>query len=417
MNVRKRTICFFALLVILGCFFKTDAQVSINTFLNSANEDPSVKVLDEQIGYLQGKPYRISLLNKLEVRAQNNEIYGENPRYGVRVTPSNPWEVISNNRYYKSYQETLLLEKEIAFKLALKVRYELVIEYLYLIELKSLREKDKSLMDAQLNVLERQQYSDFFDVDDYVDLKLDLISKGVELDGINYEVSNQIGKIDLKYGAAYLKEVQWSLDSIISISHVEKVVDSLSTMQVPSSTLALQDQKINLAKKEYTLEKSNISLGFIQTQYTEGRPATRSPWGISAGVNIPITNPNKGDMAKRHLEVIEAQNKKQETEANIQVEKNIETDKIKSLIARYHEIALKINSLNTTSLGNTLQSMNGNNPMVTIKLSSSVLKLQMILLKLKQDIFKNYIDFLTVHDRLQQRPLINYLSGGLPKID
>jgi hypothetical protein len=417
MNLEERIIKVFALLVMLTCFFKTHAQVSINTFLRSAKDDATVKVLDEQIGYLQGKPYRISLLNKLEVRAQNNEFYGGNPRYGVRVTPSNPWEVISNNRYYKTYQETLLLEKEIAFKEALKARYELVIEYLYLIELKSFREKDKSLLDAKLNVLEKQQFSDFFDVDDYVDLKLEQISKSVELDDANYELSNQISKIDLLYGAAYLKEVAWDLDSIISIDRIEKLVDSLTTSQVPSSAIALQDQKISLAKKEFTLEKSNVNLGFIQTQYTEGRPTTRSPWGISAGVTIPITNPNKGDMAKRQLEVIEAQNKKQETEANIQVEKNIEIDKIKNLITHYREIVLKISKLNINSLSNTLQSMNGSNPIVTIKLNSSMLKLQMILLKLKQDIFKNYVDFLSIHDQLQQRPLVNYLSAGLNIID
>jgi hypothetical protein len=407
-------ISFFIILLIS---IETEAQVSIAEFLSSAKADASVKVLDEQINYLQGKPYRLSYLNKLELRVQNNQIYGDNHRYGVRVTPSNPWEVISNNRYYKTFQETLVLEKEIAFKDALRERYDLAVEYLFLIELKALREKNKALLDAQLTMLEKQQYSDFFDIDDFVDLKLDQMSRAVELEDIAYEISTQINKIDLKYDVAYLKTLNWNSDSLIAVPIIEKVVDSLINAEIASSTLAYKEKKINLAQKEYTLERSNLGLGYIQTQYTDGRSRSESPWGISAGISIPITNPNKGDMAKRQLDVIEARNEKQSTEADLKVEISSEHDRLKTLIGRYHEMEKKISTMNVNSLGSTLSSLNSNNPIVIIKLNANLLKLQLIQLKMKQDIFNNYIELLALHDRLQQKPLVNYLSAGLRKID
>jgi len=173
-----------------------------------------------------------------------------------------------------------------------------------------------------------------------------------------------------------------------------------------------------MAKQSYNIQKSNINTGFIQGNYLQGNIAKdKTPWSFVAGITIPINNPNKGDMARKQLLVIEANQKKQVTEIRINEEKAIVSDKLNSLIARYKSTQAKIDAVNMASLSSTLSSMRENNPLVIVKLNSNVLKLELILVKLKQTIMFNYLEFLSIHDKLQQRPLVNYLSPSWSLLD
>src|SRR5687767_2778916 len=106
-------------------------QVTVGTFLQSAVNDPKVKSIKEQIRYLNEKPYRLSPLQRLELRGQNRELDVNQFEYGVRLTPANPWEVRNNNQYFKSFTSTLAFEQELVLKEALLDRYYSVIEYSY----------------------------------------------------------------------------------------------------------------------------------------------------------------------------------------------------------------------------------------------------------------------------------------------
>lgn len=393
------------------------AQLSIRQFLQSAERDFALQSFDEQINYLNRKPYKLSMLNKLELRAQNNEL-GQNTsqRFGVRVSPSNPWEINNTNKYFKTYQESLSLEKEIVFKDALLTRYNLVIELLYLEQLKKLADTDKKIVDAQCAVLEKQQYSTYFDATDLAEVKLEQISKAIEVEELLFDINKQISKIDRCFNGDYIKNLTWEHESVISIERIEKVLDSLVGSTAASSELAYRDVKINLARRAYSLERSNFNLGFIQTQYTEGRTdVNRNPWGLSIGVNIPLTNPNKGDMAGKQLKVIEAEYERKGIETEMVRDKNAALERLRSELDRYRAAKARIRELDINAIANTLSTMKGYNPVITLKLNSKAIKLEVTLEKIRQDILVSYIEFLSVHDKLQQRPLVNYLSSTFDK--
>ena len=414
MVVRLLVIIFFLIcLSALNSF----GQLTIKDFLQSAESDIALKATDEQSGYLQDKPYSLSFINRLQFRMQNNEgISRETQRYGLWLSPTNPLAISSTNKYFKSYAESLIFEKEMILKKALADRYFMIIEFLYFSELKALYEKDKNLVDAQIDVLEKQLSTDFFNPADFTELKLRQISKSVEVEEALFDVDNQIARIDNKYTDGYIKELNWKYEEIISVKQIEKILDSLITIEVPSILLNYEENKIEMARQSYFIQKSNINTGFIQGNYLPNE-TKKMPWGWVAGITIPLVNPNKGDMAKKELKVIEERNKKLISQANLQAEKNTIVDKLKKLISRYNSVKDKIDKLDINSVTSTLSSMRTNNPIIALKLNSEVLKLHLILLKLKQNILAGYIEFLSTHDQLQQKPLINYLSPNLTRLD
>lgn len=396
---------------------EVSGQVTVSEFLRSAKDDREVRLFEEQLSYLQQKPYQLSPLQKLEVRTRSNQLDPARQDYALRLNPANPWEVRHNNNYFKEFQLVLATRKAIVLKEVLAARYKLVIDFMYYRELKALAEEDKKLAEAALAVLGMQQYSDSFKGDDFVKLNLEHLNKVVALEEVSFEMDNQMDQIVEKHPAAFDQNIEWDYQRILSIDQIEKVVDSLFTAEGSNIALAYQEGKVNLANQEFKLERSNINVGFLQTQYEPYRiEQNRKPWNISMGITIPIANPNKGDMTKRKLEAIEAQYDLDEKRGELQSQRVMLHRRLKNLITRYRLTKLKMDELRNGTLAKTLTEMKGNNPLAAIQFNANTLKLQGIVLKLRQSILSTYIEFLSSTDRLQQHPITNYMSSDFEEI-
>jgi len=216
------------------------------------------------------------------------------------------------------------------------------------------------------------------------------------------------------YEPAKTSPIEWKESLVISIEKLELKVDSLLTQKANGGEVAFMEKKIDLANSEWQLEKTNINVGYLQAQYQQFREEQgRKPWNIALGVTIPVFNPNKGDMAKRKMDVIEAQGDLDQAKVEQQARRELAYRKIKSQISRYRNIINMMQELDAGKLAGTLQQMSDNNPTVTIRLRSKLVKLTSMAARLKHEIYLSYIEFLGYSEVLQQLPLVNYLSPQL----
>lgn len=410
---------YFLTLTTLGLFVTLSlrAQITMQEFLRSASSDHEVTSYEEQIHFLDAKTYRLSPLQKLEFRTRSNQLDPDRQDYGLRFTPANPWEIRSNNQYFQQYKSVLSYERDLALKEALINRYNLITGLMYFREIKSLKEEAQRLVNVQITIMEKQRQSDFFNAEDYVELKLDQMDRSVEFEEANFDLLNQFRRVEGMYPAASEQTVDWDYDYVLTVDRLAQVVDSLYGQQLPSTSIKHRESKIDLANQEYKLEKSNINVGFVQAQYEHYRiEQDRKPWNISLGVTIPITNPNKGDMTKRKLEAIEAQHERDETKEEVKTLTSASREQLKSLIVRYQDIKEKIHALNVGSLSSTISALKDDNPMASIRFNQNLLKLKAIEVKLRQSILTAYIEFLGHTDIIQQQPLLNFLSPRLESI-
>lgn len=409
--------CFLVIAFALLASPSSRAQLTIQEFIRSAGTDYDVSSYTAQIHYLDAKTYRLSPLQKLEFRTRNNQLDPERQDYGIRFTPANPWEIRSNNHYFQQYKSVLSFERDLAIKDALLQRYDLVIGLLYFKEIKNLKEEAQRLVNAQVSIMEKQRQSDFFNAEDYVELKLDQMDRSVEFEEANFDLLNQLRNVEDTYSAASELSIDWSYAHILSVERLGLIVDSLYSLQLTPMSVNYRQSRIDLANQEYKLEKANINVGFVQAQYEPYRvEQDRKPWNVSLGVTIPVTNPNKGDMTKRKLEAIEAEHERDETKAELKTLTTSSREQLKSLLIRYHEINQKIHALNVGTLSTTLNAIRDENPMATIRFNENLLKLKALEVKLRQSILTTYVEFLGHTDTIQQQPLINFLSPKLERI-
>jgi len=397
----------------------TQAQVSMEDFLFAALEEPALKSFSNQDNFLNTKPYRLAPIKNLEFRTESNQLDPERQDYALRLNPANPWEVKRTNEYYKTYQELLQLDRDRLLKESLLARYEVIIGWLYYQEISLLKEEDKLNTEKLLSILEGQRYSSYFDAGDYVKLKLDQVEKVIEVEEARFEIDNQRRRVEGLFDKAKLKTINWPASQVISLERLEAVVDSLSALQLQANggEVAYREKQMDLANTEWLLEKSNVNVGFLQTQYQNFRiEQGRKPWNISLGVTIPVFNPNKGDMTKRKLEFMEAEGDRDQAKSDQQTGRELMRAKIKSLLKRHGEINTMMNDLSVGTLATTLQRINDNNPTAVVQLQSNLIKLKTMAARLKQEVLLAYLGFLSYSEVLQQRPLINYLSTDLSEL-
>lgn len=407
----------FYLLLFYFSSFTVSAQVSVGEYLGSALKDPEVLTFEDQISFLNTKPYRLSPVREVQLRTQNRELIQTQQEFGIRLSPANPFEMKSQNRYFREYNATLSYEKEFALKEALIVRYLTVIEYTYFSDLRKLLEGGARSLEEQLSILEKQSGSSLFDAEDFVDLKVDYLDYTVELEEATFEQSNHFHSVARTYPPAHQREVTWSFEQIIAPAQVRKVVDSLEMLSIKTSWVAYQEQRIRLAQSHYKLEKNNFNLGFIEGSYDYRRVnEDRNPYVISAGLSLPITNPNKGDMARRKLDVIEAEYDLEEEVYEAETDKRILSDKVRGLVDRIESLEKKITDLRESDLAMTLSSIRGGDPVVLIQFGQNLNKLRELQHKVRRELFISYVEYLAFTDHLQKQPLVNFFSPSLTSV-
>ncbi|HEY0655033.1 MAG TPA: hypothetical protein VGD65_17970 [Chryseosolibacter sp.] len=389
----------------------TFGQVTVSEFIKSALEDPEVRTFNEQKRFLEQRTYRLPYLQRLELRTQNRELLANQQEYAIRVTPANPWEVRNNNRYFREYRSSLGLESEFILKTALQARYVRVIEYIYLTELVTFKANLVKSISDQIAVLQKQMGSSFFDADEYVDLQLKKLDEETELDEINLLLADEKFSIARVYQPAFNKRMDWSATQVVSPEQMKRVVDSLDSRAIQSRLIAYQQQKIRLAEQEYALEKANINIGFLQAEFDNRRvEQNRTPFNVSGGITIPIFNPNKGDMAKRKLDMIDATFDLEEAQSEDKVDKMILHERVNFFFQRFLNLQNKISALRNDNVVSTLQTLKGGDPVVRLKFDQSIVKLEMAANKIRRDMLFAYVEYLFIGDFIQRQPLVNLLS-------
>lgn len=401
-------------LLLAGLSTLCQGQINMADFLTSAAQEKELDIYQRQISWLTNKPFRMAPVRELEFRTQSNEIGANEQRYGLRLSPANPWEIRNTKKVFNTYQSLLSIQKELAFKEILTIRYLTLAEFLYLKDMQQLKAELVKNLKGQIGIMEKQSGSDFFDAEDYVQLKLELMEEQADLETFDFYLAQKVKEIERIKGKESSSSAEGPSAAVISLAKLESVADSLLEGPLYMNRLAYRKEKIKLAENEYALEKSDINPGFIQADYSPYRYAeSKSPVGINLGITIPVFNPNKGKMAEQKLEILES-------ESELELEKHLAAEELenllnsfRNLLERHKNLENQLSSFDLKKMLSAVNSLNSDNPSIALKFNVRLLKIQKLQLEVKHEIFSTYIRILSASDLLIRRPLVNYLSEEL----
>ncbi len=403
--------------LVLGIIFSSItasvAQETVSDYLLTAFEDLNLKQYDAQRNFLSPRNYRLPIIDELEVRAGNDELIYEDLQYAVRIRPGNPWKIRRNNAFFNATKKELSLRKELEFKENLLSRYEDVLEYFFEQELYELTLKQSSLTAQKATILQENMESDLFDARDFAETKIDQVEKIEALDDVLTEWNQIRQAISITFG---VPDFDWNSFKLISVSTIDSLANELANSSIGSQELDLISQRIEVARQEVRVEKADFDIGFIQGEYF---PFTNrdSEIGYSVGITIPIFRNNRAQIAERKLDEIELRSEFENEQLRDSVNRILEFEYLKNLIIHHNQIVQQTEEIDLENLVQNLARVEDYDPIAILGMKEGILKLEEVLLKSKQRVLEQYLEFLFTFDLLTQQPLVNYLSENIDSIE
>jgi hypothetical protein len=389
--------------------------LSLRQFLKSSLDDPYYKSFDVQNSFLQHrKGYSLPWVDEVQFRFQDNQLINYRARYSVRINPGNPFQIDRNNKYFQGMQVLKSLEQKMVLKELMRDRYEMVVELWMASEITDLVLRQKEIRTQIGNAYASKMGSADFDPDKFLDTQLDLIAKEADWHKASFERDIALERILNASGAT---QVKFNFNELITVDQINHLLQS-ATRDAEQTEYELLKQRVEVAMRKMKLEKSNFDLGFIQAVYnTDRRLNETNSAGFAFGVTLPITNPNKDDVAREKLTVLERQGELEQFQS---MEKNKRLNAsvyLKLHLMHYQQLDSLITAMQQRKM-NILTALATNyDPIVELKYQEKLIQFEALKTRIKREILLQYIAYLDSTDKLHERPLINYLNMNLEGIE
>ncbi len=394
------------------------AQFSVDQFLAGAKSDISMVNYRWKSDFLSSNPYRTPWIQRTELRTRTNDFNFSPDEYRFRLGPTNPFEIAANKKYYQVEFDYMLSEYQAGLNRALEERYQLIIDLLEMYGLKDLRTNQLSILEKEINYYVTIAGNPEFSVDDYIDALEDQIEVKMKLSAIQHDIDIIIKKIRHKH--TFDGDVDPGVFDIISVKAIKNRLQTIHDVENERKNDLLVDnlhQELKVEEQRIQVEKAENrrNIGFIQAEFDRDRGNEFDEHlGFQLGVRLPLTNPDRPDLNRRRLQLIDDQADVQERESEITVQRDLIKLEMAFLLDQYDNFTEEEPRSKILEMSKDIYD---HDPADVIKLNKTVLRIDRMMQEVKWQIYRTYIDYLFYTGQLIEPPLKNYLSSNVREIE
>ncbi len=404
MSISARCNVFFLLVCLPG--LPAIAQFNVDNYLSRSATDPEIQAVRVQQKYIQEGNFRSPFLREVELRMRARDMESGVNDYRLRVAPLNPFERRANKEHTALLASSLETENLVAFSEVLSRRYKLLIDFYYLSSLREIEsgetERYRQLMRA--NSRRQEAGKELIELDRRI-FQNDLQREDIQAD---------IRQLTFLIRRDYDFEGELNLGSFQLVT-VDQIRNDLEMPGEGQNLFVLREENkalLSEADWEINRQESFSNLGYLQAEYRSYRGETfNENFGLQLALQLPVVNPDRPDLARRRLDVLQDQQDVQEMEREVDVKLFTWENMLETKIAQYEKIEEKLRSFdNAPAAGYSnvealLELVNYRNDLTRRKLD------------LYENILQLYIDWLQYKGMLTREPLINYLSASRTVIE
>ena len=388
-KVKLKAILFLGLLFV-AMVIQAQERLTLNSFLSSTIDSNLVDQDSTTITLLSSKNYNIPLIKSTQFRLETRRFIETFQEFSVRIKPNNFREISSQKNIYANKIQEVRLENKIKINESLKNRYLLALDYIF------------NKKTAILYAIKQQQLKD----------KLDLL-KIIQLRKIKKDLEDYLKKV------LVLNTVSIETSNLIS---PEQIINFPFSDSISNEYLfvTLQKLKINTLENEMSLSiaKSNQLLDFVQAKYI-GKSENLFEDNLSIGlaINLPFFAAARQDKSEFYFEKTIKQNSLNDALKKHQLKVLFAKNEFETSKVNYTVLQKQYENSSVTSIYKAYQKMEGVSPLLLLNLKILQNKKDIEILKFEHELYKAYIEFLSLNEQLFQEPLLNYLSPSLELLE
>ena len=411
----SRTYFFFVIISLSFSFIESDAQFDMEGFLSTARSDISLVPTQSKLDFLKENNFNAPWISRVEFRTRSNDANISQDDFRLRITPANPGELKANKRYYDKQIDLLNLEHQEEFNNALKQRYLIMIAHIFEFEKLTYLEKQIEINRKLIEMMNQTGMASSLDLGDLIDAEANELDLNLSIEDSEFEM------IEIEYLIKQVYEftgnIDWNSKELIEVQDILNLFAEFKEHPTGQHIyLTKIDQKNLLAAERYKIEKSESlrNIGYFQAEYDVDRGNEPSDhFGYQIGIRIPIVNPDKPDLNRRKLDLMD-------DEAVLEGKKDDHKRKMELSVLRMEHYSNQYNEIKEKITLMSKQNYLGlQNPDKVMKISDLIKmnEFYMDLLTRKnaiqKKIYETYLEYLDLNGKISEPPLRNYLSKNL----
>ena len=390
-------------------------QFNMDDFLSTARNDISLSPTQSKIDFLKENNFNGPWISRVEFRTRSNNANLSQEDFRFRLTPGNPGELKANKRYYDKQVVLLNIEYQDELNNALLKRYSLAIDHVFEFRKKENLNKQLGINRKLIDLMSKGGGTYSVDMGDLIDVQSD------ELDMMLAMENSKINIDEIEYIIRdfyeYSGNIDWEQTELIGIDDILNLFAEFKNK--PSGqhiNLVKMEQKNNLAAERFNIEKSERlnNIGYFQAEYdTDRGNEPYDHFGYQIGIRIPIVNPDKPQLNRRKLALMDDEALLDEKKDDFRKSLELAVLRMDNYNVQYIEINKKLDHLSKQNF------LALKSPGKSIKMSDMI-KMNEFYIDLldkknsvEKKIYLTYLEYLNLNGKLTEAPMRNYLSKNL----
>lgn len=402
--MRKSGLILYILISVLS---PLHAQFSMEGYLSNSVQAVEIKSIQNQLYFIDQHGFRSPILREVEFRMRASRFSEGLDDYKLRFSPINPYESGANRDFKAALEAQMTMQLRVSLNEVLKGRYQLMIEHYFLYNQQKIFSQEIEFYEDVLAIARKQPQR--FSMKDIIRIDKSLLKASLSQQELKSE-SAQLEYLILQT-YAYEGDISWAPNELAGVEDVEEWLRDQNTPDVDNYLLLQNEkQKQMVAESEFRVKKqeSFSNIGYLQAEYRKDEDRTFGQnIGMQLAVSIPIVNPDKPDLERRRLGMLEDVQDFEEEKASINTAVNFSRIQLLGLIEQYNVLNSKKNAYLNYSLASN--SANASLDML-IELREFQFELQTVELSLYVKMLEKYIELLGHEGKLADSPYVNYLS-------
>ena len=395
------------LLIVFSQCISVFAQFSMEEYLSNAISDAELQFFKSRQDFVSENGFKSPILREVEFRARVNSFEDGFDDYRLRFSPLNPLERSANKNYRNEVRQQLSLSYLLNLEEVLLSRYEIMIEHWQLTQEKVLVEANIEFYVSMLTLIRNQNSSD--NIKDFISMDKALLEAQLSFESIQNEISILEDMIRQTYN--FPGTINWGTDDLVEMTTIKEWLSNQKNLDLNSNLhVKNEQQKVAVSQSEYKVEKqeSFSNIGYLQAEYREDEKNTFGQnLGMQIGVSIPITNPDKPDLARKEMKLMEDTQKIEQEKTELENHFENTAKRLESRLAQYDMVVARMKTYEDAKfpIGKTNHELDLLVELQKFKSDMAEKKVSMA-----ESIYKDYIHLISISGGLSSAPYINYLS-------
>ena len=383
------------------CAHGLNAQFDPNVYLGRLTTEAEVAAIQKRIEFLRTEDVSSPFVREVEVRARMRDLETSPDDYRFRLSPLNPAERKANQRYFDVLRQQFESEKRVVWSNILTSRY---LNLIRLAHIEAMERVNRTALERYQNLIMSNNQGEYSGKE-RIRLEKRVLFVNLDQSELKHdkeEVAYLIGKsVDFE-GPLSLAGFNLISPESIARSYRSLLADSLQNVLVHNEQ---QKVRVREAELEVNEKESFGDIGFVQAEYRGDNGNTAAErLGFQVGVSLPIVNPDRPDLQRRRLELIEEQYELTEIETELEDEQFAHENLLKLRLRQYQRLD------STLTVIKTFDQAAINDVETLLEIEDFKHDLEVRMLSVYEDLLIEYIGLLEKRGLLVREPLINYLS-------